>query len=407
MTQTASTPASSDRPLTIGLFWHQMNSDNLGVGALTVANIELLRRAARAEGFAPHFLVLGWEDPRPFYFDAPDIENVPLRMRHLIKPGDVLGRAIARCDLVCDIGGGDSFTDIYGFRRFFSMWMTKFRSLIAGKPLILSPQTVGPFDTWWSRPLARAVMNRAALVVSRDAPSTRFLEDMQVRSPIVEATDVAMGLGYDPTLVSGEEDPALVKVGLNVSGLLFNNGYTQSNQFGLKVDYAALVREIMAWFTTRPEIELHLVPHVQSDHIALEDDRRVSETLCSEFPGVRLAPVFASPGEAKSYIAQMDFFMGARMHATIAAFSTEVPVLPMAYSRKFIGVFGTLGYTHVADCKTESSGAILAKVQESYLNRAILAAEIATALKGVSERINIYDDAVRQVLRTRVGTAIT
>jgi polysaccharide pyruvyl transferase WcaK-like protein len=45
----------------------------------------------------------------------------------------------------------------------------------------------------------------------------------------------------------------------------------------------------------------------------------------------------------------MDVFVGARMHATIAAFSSGVPTIPIAYSRKFEGLFGSLGYNHVID----------------------------------------------------------
>lgn len=388
---------TSLRPLTIGLFWHSMNSDNLGVGALTLANIEILRKAAAEEGFAAHFLVLGWKDPRAYYLDAPDIENAPLRLRHLVAPGGVLAAAIKRCDVIFDIGGGDSFTDIYGFKRFFTIWITKARSLFARKPLVLSPQTIGPFDTWWAKPLARGVMNRARFVVSRDAPSTRFLDEMGVKSRILEATDVAMGLSYEKPAPRAEGGP--VKVGLNVSGLLFNGGYTQSNQFGLRGDYPTLIRDIVRWFVERPEVELHLVGHVQSDHIPVEDDQRVSAALHAEFPGTKLAPVFTSPIDAKSYIAEMDFFMGARMHATIAAFSSGVPVVPMAYSRKFIGVFGTLGYDHVADCKADTSEEILTRVQQGYLNRDALKAEVVEAMKGVDARLARYAEEARAVLK--------
>lgn len=387
------------RPITIGLFWHSMNSDNLGVGALTLANIEILREAAKEEGFKAHFLVLGWKDPRPYYLEAPDIENAPLRLRHLVAPSGILAHAIKRCDVIFDIGGGDSFTDIYGFKRFFTIWITKARSLWARKPLVLSPQTIGPFETWWAKPLARMVMNRAQFVVSRDVPSTRFLNDLGVRSKILEATDVAMGLSYTPPQPRPEGGP--VKVGLNVSGLLFNGGYTQSNQFGLKGDYPTLIRDMMSWFTAQQEVELHLVGHVQSDHIPVEDDQRVSATLCEEFPGTILAPVFTSPSDAKSYIADMDFFMGARMHATIAAFSSGVPVVPMAYSRKFIGVFGTLGYDHVADCKTDTSDEILARVQQGYHNRAALKAEVIEGMKGVDARLAAYAEEARIVMTRR------
>ena len=375
------------RPVTIALMWHSMNSDNLGVGALTLSNLALLRRAAAEAGREARFIALGWRDPRPWYEEFDDLENVPLRTRHLPRPGGPLGEAIGRADIVFDIGGGDSFTDIYGPKRFGTIWITKWRSVMAGKPLILSPQTIGPFESAWARLMARRIMNRARLVVSRDAPSTAFLRELGIRTEILEATDVAMGLPYE---APAPREGGPVKVGLNVSGLMFSGGYTQDNQFGLKDDYPTLIRRIVAFFAGQEDVELHLVGHVQSENQPLEDDHRVGQMLAEEFPGVICSPWFRSPSEAKSYIAGMDFFMGARMHATIAAFSSGVPVIPMAYSRKFRGVFNTLGYGHVADCKAETADEIMAKIEAGFKGRAALQAEVAEAMKGVNARLDAY-----------------
>ena len=42
-----------------------MNSDNLGVGALTVAHMVILREIAAGLGLDPQFRILGWHDPKP------------------------------------------------------------------------------------------------------------------------------------------------------------------------------------------------------------------------------------------------------------------------------------------------------------------------------------------------------
>lgn len=384
------------RPVTLALVWHQMNSDNLGVGALTLANLAILRAAAKDAGREVRFLILGWQDPRPWYETPDDVENVPLRTRHLVNPTGPFAEAIARADAVFDIGGGDSFTDIYGAKRFLTVWATKFRAQIKGRPLVLCPQTIGPFETWWARRLARYAMNRSAAVVTRDAPSTAFLRDLGVRSEILEATDVAMRLPYDPP---APRDDGIARVGLNVSGLLMSGGYTQANQFGLQGDYPTLIRRVIAWFQQQPGVELHLVGHVQSEGQPVEDDQRAGEALAGEFPGTVVAPVFHSPTEAKSYIAGMDFFVGARMHATIAAFSTGVPVVPMAYSRKFRGVFATLGYDHVADMKTETPDEVFARIRAGFENRAALAKDVMTAMQAVDARLDAYQALAARVIK--------
>ncbi|MEM7731329.1 MAG: polysaccharide pyruvyl transferase family protein [Pseudomonadota bacterium] len=384
------------RTITIALLWHSMNSDNLGIGALTLSHVEILREAARKAGVTARFLAMSWQDPRPDYGAWDDIENLHFRTRHLIGPSGPLSEGLRRADIVFDIGGGDSFTDIYGPKRFYTIWATKLYTILRRQPLILAPQTIGPFETGYARPLAKWSMARARLVVSRDGPTTEFLRQMGVAVNVLEATDVAMRLPYERPEA---KTPGKVQVGLNVSGLLFNGGYTQANQFGLKADYPALIRRIITWFHRMEDVELHLVGHVQSRELAVEDDHRVAEALAREFPGLIVSPFFGSPIEAKTYIARLDFFMGARMHATIAAFSSGVAVVPMAYSRKFEGVFGTLGFHRIVDCRSDDPGNIMACIEEAFARRDAVRAEIADAMERVDARLDAYTDAVAETFR--------
>jgi polysaccharide pyruvyl transferase WcaK-like protein len=169
--------------------------------------------------------------------------------------------------------------------------------------------------------------------------------------------------------------------------------------FGLASDYPALMRRLIGEFARRKDCEVHLVPHVLSTHIAVEDDWRASEALVRDIPGnITLAPRFASPSEAKSYIAGMDFFMGARMHACIAAFSSGVPVVPMAYSRKFAGLFDALGYRYTVDCTKEDGKSIETKIFAAYENRLALKEELDTAFRLGLERLAVYEAELRRQL---------
>ena len=65
------------------------------------------------------------------------------------------------------------------------------------------------------------------------------------------------------------------------------------------------------------------------------------------------------------------------MHATIGAFSAGVPVVPMAYSRKFNGLFlDTLSYNHMVDMKTMDNDDIVEVIKIAYANRNVLKKEI-------------------------------
>ena len=66
---------------------------------------------------------------------------------------------------------------------------------------------------------------------------------------------------------------------------------------------------------------------------------------------IEIAPPFNTPIEAKSYIANMDVFIGSRMHATIGSISSGVATIPFSYSRKFEGLFGNLEYPYVISAR--------------------------------------------------------
>ncbi|MEM9359016.1 MAG: polysaccharide pyruvyl transferase family protein [Pseudomonadota bacterium] len=385
----------------IGLVWHSLNSSNLGVGALTLANIAIVREAARSIGITPKFIVLGWSDSNPYYIEQDDVQVVELRLKDFAKPTGGLYSKLRSCDIVLDIGAGDSFSDIYGLKRFGTILGSKVLTILARRPLILSPQTIGPFERAWVQSLALMVMKRAKFVASRDDLSTKFLRDIGFERDIVEASDVALRLPFNsPKPVANTNTIAKkVKIGLNVSGLLFNGGYSRKNMFGLRAPYAECIRDLLRWTTATSEYEVHLVPHVISDCHEVEDDFRINQKLALEFPNVIQAPRFSTPIEAKSYIANMNFFVGARMHACIAAFSSGVPVLPMAYSRKFSGLFASMGYDVIADCKEDSKEQIIAKFRQSLENREDLRLQTEISLKRGLKRLGVYEDAISDCLK--------
>lgn len=388
--------------LKICLIMHSTRSDNMGVGALTVSEVDILRRLAAGLGREIRITVVDFKDARTPYVSGPDVRIVDLDRSFMTRRRGFWAEARA-ADLVIDIGGGDSFADIYGARRLRTMLFLKYMTHLAGTPLVLAPQTIGPFSRGWARRLALASLRRSALVATRDALSTAALREMGYDGAIVEASDVALRLPSTPPAPRPGGGPP--RVGLNVSGLLMAGGYTGRNELGLAADYPALIRRLIAHFTGLGCV-LHLVPHVivRAGPMQKEDDYRAARALAGEFPGTVLAPAFDTPQDAKGYIAGMDFFAGARMHACIAAFSTGVPVIPMAYSRKFAGLFGTLGFHRTVDCTRQGNDEIFAAIADGWEARDTIAAETRTALDQGLSRLSAYEDALGTLL-ARAGRA--
>ncbi len=271
-------------------------------------------------------------------------------------------------DFILDIGQGDSFADIYGKSRFDWIFSQYQLGMKLKKTYCILPQTIGPFEVPAIRKQACKGINYAKCVMTRDKQSYDFVKELLSEKVVSEIIDVAFFMPYKKKVFDSDS----IHVGLNVSALLWYGGYTRDNQFGLKVDYPSLIRSIIDYFLKQANVKVHLIPHVVGSERHVENDYAVSFDLVEEYnrPDLILSPLFLDPISAKNYIAGMDFFMGARMHSTIAAFSSEVPVYPMAYSRKFNGLFiDTLQYPYMADMKVQSETEILAGIKQCYEQR--------------------------------------
>lgn len=384
---------------TVGLLWHSVDSANLGVEALTVSQIGLVSRACALADVKPSFSIIGWtRDGAPL--SDPRIGRLTqVNFRRFMGRDPALFRAIKACDIVFDIGEGDSFSDIYGAKRLTYLMGTKAMVLRHGIPLILSPQTLGPFNGSLAARFADMLMARSRLVCSRDKLSSDYYRSRGLRAPFHEAIDVAFALPFVSQVKAGD---GRIRVGVNVSGLMWAGGYSGKNQFGLRCDYRAAVLALLDHFSRLPEVDVVLVPHVIPESRREEDDHHAAMEIARAYPATSVAPRFDSAGDAKGFISGLDFFTGARMHACIAAFSSGVPVVPMAYSRKFIGLFGTLGYDEVADCTKDSTEAVVGRITRAFEIRESLAQRIAAANAMAAERLDRYVSKVAECLKELV-----
>lgn len=382
----------------IGLLWHSLTSDNLGVGALSISNILILDQAAAKLALPLTYRVAGTNGQKDY---SQGISKNPISfnkmpsMNSILKEPKLWVDLFKGCDVVFDIGEGDSFSDIYGWRRYITQMLSKYFVMRSGMPVILAPQTIGPFNKAPFRCFANMVMKKATKVFVRDSLSSGYMESNKLSHIAQESTDVAFGLPFVRSKKNyTNQSKKKFQVGLNVSALLFHGGYTQKNQFKLRCNYKKLIIDLLNALTQTKEYGIHLIPHVLADHYLVEDDYRVSQQLCKQYPSLIIPPKFASPIEAKSYISKMDFFIGSRMHSTIAALSSGVPVIPIAYSRKFIGLFQSLGYDYVIDATKSNEEEIISFILNSLQNRSELA-EIGN--KGVliaKDKLKTYSDFV-------------
>lgn len=380
------------KTLKIGLLWHSGKSGNLGVGALTIANMAIARKVAEELGLMPAFTIIGVADKGRAYINPDEAQLYEVNSRRLVDPRETLA-VIGAQDCILDIGAGDSFADIYGFKRFLFMWLSKAMSLVRGVPLILSPQTIGPFTREPYRAMARWAMERADCVMARDHTSFDVLTKLAPSARAEQSVDVAFALPF--TDRSSERGGEKLRVGVNVSGLLLQEAESGRNRFELEANYAELMRRFVGAMATRKDVEVHLISHATSLQDRGDDDGQAADRFAAEFPGAIRVPDFFGPCEAKSYISSLDYLVAGRMHACIAAFSSGTPVMPVAYSRKFSGLFGTLNYDFLLPVKGMGTDEALAFLVDGLDRRREMQAAIGQGMGKIEALLNAYRDELR------------
>lgn len=103
-------------------------------------------------------------------------------------------------------------------------------------------------------------------------------------------------------------------------------------------------KNLIAYILQKTDLDIALIPHVIWKS---NDDRVILKRLMDEFSNNdRIAMIDdCNCMQLKGYISRCKFFIGARTHATIAAYSSCVPTLVLGYSVKSRGIardlFGT------------------------------------------------------------------
>jgi len=417
-----------------------LDTGNMGVSALATSVVTLVL-GQQPDARISFFVARRGEDP--YHIRIGDrqlrIPVINFRLSPNVRPGEhlfgllmlaavyrlvpshgfrklLLGRnprlnAIAEAGFVGDIRGGDSFSDIYGIGGLILGSLPALVALLLSKDLVMFPQTYGPYKSRTAQRIARIILRRARIILSRDEEGLQVVKDLLGRTPaggrLRFCPDVAFALESrcpDPLPVQPVLDQVHSgsMIGLNVSGLLYNGGFTKDNMFGLAFDYRRFARNLTETILSGTDARLLLVPHtfapkghVESDPDACED---LFHTLAPRYPGrVHIVSRECGPSGIKGIIGLCDFFVGSRMHACIGALSQGIPTVGVAYSRKFKGVFESVGVGHlVVDARRGTEQQAIEAIFSAYRQR--------DRERGVIlERVAAVQTLLRQTFRDILG----
>jgi colanic acid/amylovoran biosynthesis protein len=263
-------------------------------------------------------------------------------------------KAVRNAHVIGDIRGGDSFSDIYGLRSYLLASLSVMTVIWVRGDIVLFPQTYGPYKRAVTRMVARYILRRSSWILSRDQEGMETVRKLIGPTEKVRyCPDVAFALDAARPAVLPIAPPLPVKsqvclVGLNINGLMFNGGYSRHNMFGLKLDYRSFLEQLMSRLLEKESLHVLLVPHNFARTGDVESDPDACGAILRSVPEsarsrVHMVTEDCDQNKIKGIIGECDFFIGSRMHSCIAALSQGIPAVGVAYSKKFIGVFESVG----------------------------------------------------------------
>ena len=266
-------------------------------------------------------------------------------------------RELERCDGVLSIGG-DNYTLDYGLCSLAAFVGVAEAALRRRQPVVLWGASVGPFtpEPGVERRMQDHLSRLSAITV-RDGNSADYLQQLglgvrrgdgatSAAAPL-RVADSAFLLEPAPSpRPASAPSPAPPhtsppQLGLNLSPLM-----RAARGLGVRDERAALVAhaaEFVRRVLSQHRWSVVLVPHVGAHPSvgAEQDDGRLLAEVAARVgphPLLHRASPQLNAAELKALIAGCDAFIGARMHATIAALSSGVPTLSLSYSPKAIAL---------------------------------------------------------------------
>jgi colanic acid/amylovoran biosynthesis protein len=311
------------------VLWADSRSANLGVRVLAEGMASLARMAWGSDAtvdfqdFGPGDSAIGFGG-----------RNI---IRDIGRDDGPIASKLRQYDVVLDSGAGDSFASIYGPKRLAIMRYSQRRAARLSVPLILGPQTIGPFESPLSRSVGAATLRDARQVHARDHVSQQKAAELGGMALL--STDVVFALP--------NPEPARKRdVIVNVSGLLWN-----SDAHGSASAYRRQVIELVNGLISRGR-DVSLLAHVLDNPTSDNDVPAVRAAAAAVGDRVEVVVPHDLP-HARSILANAELVIGSRMHACLNALSTGTTAIPWAYSRKFAPLMNDLGWHHTIELRTE------------------------------------------------------
>jgi colanic acid/amylovoran biosynthesis protein len=345
-------------------------------------------------------------------------------------------------DIIID-ASMDLYSDDFGFIAVIEHSKEILFSVLLKKPIVIWAQSLGPFKSRLTSWLVRSTLNRVSLITVREEISLKHLQKLSVNTPPIYVT-------ADPAFLLQPASEERAKEILTIEGInikhrplvgvamswavlvtkakssiylqymksiyrlikfllperLFNTVLTRAQHFK-RLDMSSYLGiettiQMVDYLVENLDAMVVLIPH---DITPSLDDRIVGGEILqkTEYSNrVKLITEDYSAAEIKAVIGQCDLFIGAKMHANIAALSMYVPTVAIQYSHKFHGIMRLLEQEEYI-CDELNIEQLKAKIDKVWSNREKIRAQLKANMYAIKE-LSLYNGKLVSELLKNVAT---
>jgi polysaccharide pyruvyl transferase WcaK-like protein len=238
-----------------------------------------------------------------------------------------------------------------------------------GKPVVMFPNSIGPFQTVIGRSLSKLALNNCDLVLVREPISYDIVKSLRIRAPIVLTSDTTLTF-------NGFHDSAFPrKNGFNVG--VSPGVYSHSLSKKEIYDYILAHAKALDLAIEKYGFSVVFMPHYISGfgyddlEMCKQIQIRMKKADRTEIVDVESVEKF------KMLISGVDMVVSSKMHPAVLAASAYVPSVCVAYDHKQTGFFMNLGMEEcVIPINEVSCETLLSKLDYVWNNRERLAASL-------------------------------
>lgn len=314
-------------------------------------------------------------------------------------------REYKNADIVIDLTG-DTFSDDTSLISSVGTSLYIIMCKLLNKPIMMYAQSIGPFKTVFTRLLAKFALNRADLVIVREEITEKYLKKIGVTQQIYLSADSAFLLSQAPIervneILLKEDIPIGNCPLIGISASQHIDSQFKGKSLDSNNEYRQIMAQLIDYMIENLHVKVLFVPHVSFPDRGYDDKfvgKKIFDLINNKDNVFQIKGEY-SPEELKGIISQCDLFIGARMHANIAALSSCVPTVAISYSIKTPGIMKMAGQEkYVCDFKAMTFEELKSKVDDAWENREKIRNALKTEVKVLQEKASYNAKLVKELI---------